>query len=121
MLNQLDATQIHGLSTGPDVTGQLPTMAPQDHDWEAVLLAKITALLNGMKPNGVFSAITPDDDTDLAAPTRSIYVGGAGDVAVRNAAGDDITFAGVPAGAVLPIVTSRVLETGTTATGLVAL
>lgn len=68
-------------------------------------------------------AITPDDDNDLdVGPTRGIYVGGAGDVAVKfpgNATA--VTFAGVAAGSVLPIAPARVMETSTTATSLVAL
>lgn len=67
-------------------------------------------------------AVTPDDATDLATVTRSIYVGGTGDVSVillwDTAA---VTFSAVPAGTVLPIRAKRVMLTGTTATNLLAL
>lgn len=66
------------------------------------------------------AAVTPSDSTDLG-PVRALYVGGAGNVAIR-AAGDSAatTHTGVPAGAVLPIRARYVYSTGTTATGIVA-
>ena len=66
-------------------------------------------------------AVTPDDDNDLAHVSRALYIGGAGDVSLVTAAGDTATFTGLPAGFVLPVRTSRVRETGTTATGIIAL
>lgn len=67
-------------------------------------------------------AVTPHDDNDLASNAKALYVGGAGAVAVI-AAGDTeaVTFAGVPAGTILPVQVKRVLDTGTDATGIVAL
>jgi len=66
--------------------------------------------------------ITPDDDADLDVPTRAIYVGGDGDVAVIMIGDSDpVTFSGCVAGSVLPIAVSRVLYTGTTATNQRAL
>jgi hypothetical protein len=67
------------------------------------------------------AAITPDDGIDLDAATRSIWVGGAGDVAVITAGGDTVTIPGALAGTWIPVRATRVLATGTTATGLVAL
>lgn len=67
------------------------------------------------------AAITPNDGADLAATTRAIYVGTAGDLAVILV--DDanaVTFANVPVG-IIPIRARRVLATGTTASDLVAL
>lgn len=67
-------------------------------------------------------AVTPDDATDLATVTRSLYVGGTGDVRVIlswNTAA--VTFAAVPAGTFLPIRAKRILLTGTTATNILAL
>lgn len=66
-------------------------------------------------------AITPSDVSDLSATTRAIYVGTAGNLAVTLASGDAITFANVPAGAVLPVQAVAVKATGTSATDLVAL
>lgn len=67
------------------------------------------------------TAITPNDSTDLANATRAIYVGGAGSLAVVFVEGQSVTFSGVAAGTILPLRLSRVLATGTTATGLVGL
>ena len=66
-------------------------------------------------------AITPNNGADLAYATRSIWVGGAGDVAVVTIGGDTITFFGAGAGSIIPIRAARVLATGTTATNLVGL
>lgn len=66
-------------------------------------------------------AITPNDSTDLVNVSRAIYVGGAGDLVVTPYGGGSNVTLAVVAGAVLPIRVSRVLSTGTTATGLVNL
>lgn len=64
--------------------------------------------------------ITPSDSTDIPV-TRALYVGVAGNIAVRMADDEnDITFTNVPVG-VFPIQVLRVLSTGTTATELIAL
>lgn len=67
-------------------------------------------------------AVTKSDTTVFARPTKALYVGGGGDVAVLLA--DDtaaVTFSAVPAGALLPIRVSKVLSTGTTATLILGL
>lgn len=63
-------------------------------------------------------AITPDDDNDLEALTRAIYVGGAGDIKVTTESGDEVTFSAHPEGYLLGRI-ARVHATGTTATNLV--
>lgn len=65
------------------------------------------------------AAVTPDDGADLATATRSLYVGGAGDVAVEMVGGGAVTLVG--AEGVIPVCVKRVLATGTTATSIVAL
>ncbi len=65
--------------------------------------------------------ITPSDAVDLAFATRAIYVGGAGNLKVRMLDGSQITFTNVQAGAQYAMRVDRVLATGTTATGIVAL
>ena len=65
--------------------------------------------------------ITPDDDTDLTQTVRAIYVGNAGDVSLVTAGGSTVTFAGLTGSMVLPVTTSRVRASGTTATGIVGL
>ena len=67
------------------------------------------------------AAITPSDSADLADVSRSIYVGGAGDIKVDMVLGGTVTLVGALAGTVLPIRVSRVYSTGTTATSLVNL
>lgn len=64
--------------------------------------------------------ITPDDGADLPFVSRAIAVAGSGHVAVQTASGDTgrvFVAAGVP----FPLRVTRVLATGTTATGIVVL
>lgn len=65
--------------------------------------------------------ITPADGADLTYQARSLYVGGAGNVKVTTVGGDTVTFVGVAAGTVLPVLVKRVFSTGTTATSIVGL
>ncbi|MEY2875997.1 MAG: hypothetical protein RLZZ373_3368 [Pseudomonadota bacterium] len=72
-------------------------------------------------PASNYAAVTKSDSTDLGS-VRSLYVGGAGDVAVSsNLTGAGVTFTGVTAGSLLPIACRRVMSTNTTATAIVAL
>ena len=64
-------------------------------------------------------AVTPAD-SDLAKPARAVYVGGAGDVAVIMASGDEVTFSGCLAGTILPIQVIQI-KAATTATNILAL
>lgn len=63
-------------------------------------------------------AVTPDDDTDLTELPRALYIGTEGDVAVIL---DGITLTFVAASGILPIRPSRVMDTNTTATDIIAL
>ena len=65
------------------------------------------------------AAVTKSDSTVIPT-TRGLYVGGAGDVAVRHANGDLVTYSAVPAGTDLAIQVDKVLSTGTTATLIIA-
>ena len=67
---------------------------------------------------GNAEAVTPSDTANLSAPSV-IYVGGTGNVRVLTAQGTDVTFSGMPAGAVVPVQVIRVYATNTTATLLV--
>lgn len=64
--------------------------------------------------------VTTDDDVDLAAPARGIYIGGAGNLKVTMQNGDVVTFVGLLAGVVYPIRCVRIWE-ASTATNIVAL
>jgi hypothetical protein len=67
------------------------------------------------------AGIVPDDAADLPHVTRALYVGGAGDVALRLMSGDEVVLRGLQAGCLIPIRVDRVRASGTTATGLVGL
>jgi len=65
-------------------------------------------------------AVTPHDTNELPFVCRAIYVGGAGNVSVKM--GETIvTFVAPPVGSILPVRTSLIRATLTTATNLVAL
>ena len=68
-----------------------------------------------------FKAVVPSDAAVLASGVSGLWVGGAGNVTVKDHGGATSTFTAVPAGTHLPIAPSMVLSTGTTATLLVAL
>lgn len=66
-------------------------------------------------------SITKSDATDLTAiGIRAVFIGGAGDIAIQDVEGTDITYT-VPAGVILPISPAKVLATGTDATNIVGL
>lgn len=62
--------------------------------------------------------IVPNDTADLTYMSRGIYIGGAGDLTCVTVGGSVGTFVGLVAGTILPIRTTRVMATGTTATNL---
>jgi hypothetical protein len=78
-----------------------------------------------LSPARSASTVSPSDSNDFldsGVVPKALYVGGAGNVAVRLV--DDagtVTFVAVPAGAILPVRPRRVLSTGTTASSIVAL
>lgn len=77
---------------------------------------------SSMTPSENPFAVTPDDVTDLPVVPKAIYVGGAGTIVLRGIESEqDVTFVDVPAGVQLQVRPRRILATGTTATGIVAL
>ncbi len=75
-------------------------------------------------PSSAFVAVTASDTVLLkyngvVTRTKALYIGGAGDVAVKNDLGTTVTFQNIPAGTLLPISVSLVLA-ATTATNIVA-
>lgn len=79
-----------------------------------------------IEPSFKFVAVTKSDTAKLTynneyVRTKALFIGGAGDVAVKNDLGTSVTFQNVPAGSVLPISTDMLLSTGTGATNVVAL
>lgn len=71
-------------------------------------------------PAGSAATVTPNDATAIPE-TMALWVGGAGDLALRFIDGSEVTIAGVAAGTVLPFRVDLVKTTGTTATSIVAL
>lgn len=67
------------------------------------------------------SAVTPSDTTQVFC--RAIYVGGAGDVAIKPKGGTAFTLKAPPVGTILPINLEggQIMSTNTTATLLIAL
>lgn len=66
-------------------------------------------------------AIQPDDSATLSYATRAIYIGTGGDLRVRMLGHADVTFVGLPQGALLPLRVTQVFTTGTTASDIVGL
>ena len=77
-------------------------------------------LEDATSPAREWFSITPHNRNNLSRPVRSIWVNGAGNVAVVAQNGDEAIFA-VSAGMLLPVQPVRVKATGTTATGLIGL
>ena len=70
-------------------------------------------------PNFPSSAQTfSTSDTAYLSTPSIIYVGGAGNVKVTTAQGDDVTFNGLLAGQVIPVQVIRVWTSSLTATNL---
>jgi hypothetical protein len=70
---------------------------------------------------GSFQTVTPSDTTLINC--RAIFIGGAGNVTIsKDGSSTGVLFA-VTAGQILPVMLDqgRIMSTGTTATGIVAL
>lgn len=69
-----------------------------------------------------FFSITPSDTEYLARGRISgLYIAATANVTVEDPLGNPVTFTGLAGGVVHPICTSKVRQTGTTATGIVGL
>ncbi len=74
-------------------------------------------------------AVTPDDTNSFAAGAhgeavticRAVYIGTAGDVSLVTFSNQPVLFKNVPAGSLLPVAASRVNNSNTTASNMVAL
>lgn len=66
---------------------------------------------------GSAAAVTPSDSTTFAPSV--VYVGGAGNVQVTTAQGDQVVFSGLSAGQSIPVQVIKVWATSTTATSLI--
>lgn len=75
-------------------------------------------LYNG-NPGETHLSVTKSDSTTYDPPLAFLYVGGAGDVAIQDKNGTQVTWVGVAAGSIIPMRCVKVLSTGTTATSIV--
>ena len=76
---------------------------------------------SGIGSSSTLLPVTPSDDADLPnGMPRAIHVGAAGSVAVMDIHGTIVTLVSLD-GQYHPVKVRRVLATGTTATGIVAL
>ncbi|MCT4578153.1 hypothetical protein [Donghicola sp.] len=66
-------------------------------------------------------SVTPNDTGDLTVLPRALYVGAGGDLHVTMAGGQEVTYAAVPAGTLLPVRAARVWATGTEASAILAM
>lgn len=67
-------------------------------------------------------SITPSDSVAVADTLRALYIGGAGNVAIKATTDSTaVTFVGVPAGSILPVSANYVMATNTTATNIVGI
>lgn len=66
-------------------------------------------------------AVTPSDTVNFTFRARALFVGGAGNISLVTEGGDTVTFTGVNAGSILPVMCTRVNLTLTTATNIVGL
>jgi hypothetical protein len=74
------------------------------------------------RPADTAFAVTPNNSTDLATPTRGVYVGVSGDLKVDLVGGStEITFVGLAGGVIHPIQARRIYATGTSATNIVGI
>lgn len=62
--------------------------------------------------------VTPNDGADLDVLTRALMVTGEGNVTAIFKDGTTLTLPGLAVGVVYPVRVSRILATGTTATGI---
>ncbi|MEO0879232.1 MAG: hypothetical protein AAFY22_05905 [Pseudomonadota bacterium] len=66
-------------------------------------------------------AVTPSDSVNLLQVSRALYVGTGGDVAVEMRSGATVTFKNVADGQSLALRVVKVLDTGTSASDIVAI
>lgn len=76
-------------------------------------------MLSLMIPLEHMTAVTKSDATVYSPPLRALYVGGTGNVKIKDAVGNTVTLVALAAGVVHPIRATMVFSTDTTATDIV--
>lgn len=75
-----------------------------------------------MSPAEQCFEITPSDSQDLPTPTKALFIGEGGDVALVTLRGNsEITFRNLQSGSILDVRVKAVRASGTTAASLVGL
>ena len=75
-----------------------------------------------LRATGNAFLITPNDSASLpGATTGGIYVGSTGTLQVTLTGGATIEFLAVPAGAIVPVIATKVWSTNTSAGSLIGL
>jgi hypothetical protein len=87
---------------------------------EILIMAQV-GFQTAAEPFKIADAVTPSDVTVFSHFTDALYVGGAGNIAVRMKDGTTVTFTGVAAGSTLLLHVDKVMSTNTTATAIIAL
>lgn len=73
-------------------------------------------------PSETFAAVAVDTDLLVNGQyPRALFIGSGGSLSARGRNSVDVTFVAVQTGAILPISCTRVNNTGTTASSIVAL
>lgn len=62
--------------------------------------------------------VTPSDQYEFVEPTRAIWVGTGGNLAVVTWGNDRVTITNVQDGSLLPLSVKQILSAGTTASGI---
>ncbi|MDO9381843.1 MAG: hypothetical protein Q7T86_03175 [Hyphomicrobiaceae bacterium] len=75
-----------------------------------------SGMLTNAAPYGKVTAITTSDSTVYNPPLDGFVVGGAGNVAITDLAGNVVTFTAVIIGQIYPIAATKIMSTSTTAT-----
>ena len=65
--------------------------------------------------------VSSSNTTSLTPRARALWIGGAGNVSVEFDNGSSATIENIPDGTLLPVRVTRVNETGTSATSILAL
>lgn len=66
------------------------------------------------------ATVTPSDTTNMSRPANAIMVTAAGNVAMNLQDGTSVTLPNLQPGTIYPFAANRILATGTTATGIIA-
>jgi len=78
-------------------------------------------LTSGGKPARNAVAVTPSDSVPLTFISQYLYIGGAGNVRVTLAGGDNVLLTALAVGVLHRLAVTHVYSTNTTATAIVAL